>query len=181
MSNILHAVPLDWIGEEHFLAYIEIPAHSKNKYEYSEEAHCLLLDRILFTSTIYPHNYGFIPRTWGLDDDPLDVMVIASEPILPASLVRCTPIGVLEMKDSGKVDEKVIAVCENDPVYCGYQDIHQLPVHLFAEIKHFFTVYKQLEFGKVTEIEGFLGRENAMATIKRAKERYFEKFPEERR
>ena len=177
MSNILHNVPENRINPEDFLAYIEIPAHSKNKYEYDEECHALVLDRILFTATHYPHNYGFIPKTWGLDDDPLDVMVVTSEPVLPASLIRCAPIGVLEMKDGGKSDEKIIAVCLNDPIYSGYEDIHQLPKHLFDEIRHFFTVYKQLEFGKFTEIEGFSGREEAIKTIKRAKIRYHEKFP----
>ena len=81
------------------------------------------------------------------------------------------------MTDGGKVDEKIIAVCLNDPIYSGYEDIHQLPKHLFEEIRHFFTVYKQLEYGKFTEIEGFSGREEAIKTIKRAKERYHEKFP----
>jgi inorganic pyrophosphatase len=81
------------------------------------------------------------------------------------------------MVDSGKSDEKIIAVCKTDPVYADYEDIHQLPKHLFNEIRHFFTVYKQLESGKVTEIEGFSGREEAIKTIKRAKERYHLKFP----
>ena len=179
MSNILHVIPEEEIQKDHFLAYIEISAHSKNKYEYDEQAHCLRLDRILFTSTHYPHNYGFIPRTWGLDEDPLDVMVITSEPVLPASLMRCRPIGELEMKDSGKVDEKIIAICINDPFYSAYTDLYQLPPHLFEEIRHFFTVYKQLESGKYTEIEDFLGAKKAMETIERAKQRYHEKFPKE--
>lgn len=178
MSNILHRVPESRITPEDFLAYIEIPAKSKNKYEYDEECHALVLDRVLYTATHYPHNYGFVPKTWGLDDDPLDVMVVTSEPVLPGSLIRCAPIGVLEMTDGGKSDEKIIAVCVNDPVYAGYEDIHQLPKHLFDEIRHFFTVYKQLEFGKVTEIEGFEGREKAIKVIKRAKDRYHTKFPE---
>ena len=178
MSNILHKVPESRITPEDFLAYIEIPAHSKNKYEYDEECHALVLDRILFTATHYPHNYGFIPKTWGLDNDPLDVMVVTSEPVLPASLIRCTPIGVLEMVDSGFSDEKIIAVCLDDPIYSGYEDIHQLPKHLFDEIRHFFTVYKQLESGKQTEIEGFSGREQAIKVIQRAIARYKGKFPE---
>lgn len=178
MSNILHKVPESRITPEDFLAYIEIPAHSKNKYEYDEECHCLILDRILFTSTHYPHNYGFVPKTWGLDDDPLDVMILTSETIYPGALVRCTPIGILEMIDSGKSDEKIIAVCLDDPIYSGYKDINQLPRHIFDEIQHFFTVYKQLETGKCTEIEGFSGREQAIKVIKKAIARYKEKFPE---
>ena len=176
MPNILHDIPESRITPEDFLAYIEISAHSKNKYEYDEECRCLVLDRVLFTSTHYPHNYGFIPRTWGLDDDPLDVLVVMSEPAVPGSLVRAAPIGVLEMIDGGKSDEKIIAVCLGDPIYAGYRDIHELPSHLFEEIRHFFSVYKQLEFGKATLVEGFLGREEAIQTISRAKERYRQKF-----
>ena len=77
-----------------------------------------------------------IPKTWGLDDDPLDVMIVTSEPVLPGSLIRCSPIGMLEMTDSGKEDQKVIAVCLDDPIYCDYEDLHQLPKHLFEEIRH---------------------------------------------
>lgn len=176
MPNILHSVPASRITPTEFLALVEIPAHSKNKYEYDEECQALILDRILFTSTHYPHNYGFIPRTWGRDDDPLDVLILTSEPVVPQSLLRCAPIGVLEMKDQGKFDEKVIAVCLDDPVYMGYKEINELPTHLFEEIRHFFTVYKQLEYGKVTEIEGFLGRKEAIATIQAAMDRYLEKF-----
>ena len=176
MPNILHSVPASRITPTEFLAYVEIPAHSKNKYEYDEECQALVLDRILFTSTHYPHNYGFIPRTWGLDDDPLDVLILTSEPVVPGSLLRCAPIGVLEMKDQGESDEKVIAVCLDDPVYLGYKEINELPTHLFEEVRHFFTVYKQLESRKVTEIEGFLGRKEAIATIESAMERYRRKF-----
>lgn len=179
MANLLHSVPSSRISPKEFLACIEIPAHSKNKYEFDEEAGALRLDRILFTATHYPHNYGFIPKTWGLDDDPLDVMVVMSEPVVPLSLINCKPIGILEMIDSGKVDEKIIAVCVNDPVYMGFNDISELPSHMFDEIRHFFTVYKQLEIGKPTEIGDFKGHFDAEAAIKRAKERYHEKFPEE--
>lgn len=179
MSSLLHRIDESLITEERFLACIEIAKGSKNKYEYDEEMDALKLDRILFTSTHYPHNYGFIPKTWGLDDDPLDVLVISSESIIPLALVQCQPIGVLEMTDGGKSDEKILAVCLNDPIYSGYEDIHQLPKHLFEEIRHFFTVYKQLELGKHTEIEGFSGREEAIKTIRRAKARYHEKFGEQ--
>lgn len=178
MADILHRVPLARISATDFLAYIEIQAHSKNKYEYDEECHTLVLDRTLFTATHYPHNYGFIPRTWGLDDDPLDVMVIASEPALPASLVRCKPIGVLDMVDSGASDAKIIAVCLSDPFYADYQDIRELPEHIFEEISHFFTVYKQLEHGKETETRGIFGHEEAIAIIEEAKRRYAERFPD---
>lgn len=180
MANLLHSVPRRLVTPTSFLACVEIPAHSKNKYEYDEECGALRLDRILYTSTHYPHNYGFIPRTWGLDEDPLDVLIVSSEPFVPLALIRCVPIGVLEMKDGGKHDEKIIAVCANDPFYSGYTDLHQLPPHLFDEIRHFFSVYKQLELGKATEIKGFHGVEDAIETIAKAQKRYDEKFPDEK-
>ena len=176
--NILHGIARERITPEHFLACIEIPAGSKNKYELDKESGALILDRILYTSTIYPENYGFIPRTWGLDNDPLDVLVICSQPIVPMALCRCYPIGILSMLDSGKDDEKVIAVCENDPIYSTFRDIKDLPKNILDEIHHFFVVYKQLETGKTTEIGGIHGAEKAKDVIRKARIRYDEKFPD---
>ena len=176
--DILHKVPLSKITPEHFLACIEIPAGSKNKYEIDHETGALILDRILYTATHYPQNYGFIPRTWGLDNDPLDVLVICSEPIVPLALCRCYPIGVLAMTDSGMVDEKIIAICENDPLYTEFTDIKEIPEHLLEEIKHFFTVYKQLEHGKTTKIGAIHGKKMAMKVIEEAKKRYEEMYPD---
>lgn len=104
--NILHSISKSRITPEHFLACVEIPAGSKNKYELDVETGALILDRILYTATHYPQNYGFIPRTWSLDEDPLDVLVICSQPIVPMSLVRAYPVAVLNMIDSGEVDQK---------------------------------------------------------------------------
>ena len=176
--DILHSVPKSRITPEHFLACIEIPAGSKNKYEVDHESGALILDRILYTATHYPQNYGFIPRTWGLDNDPLDVLVLTSEPIVPMALCRCYPIGILKMTDSGMVDEKIIAICENDPLYNEFKDIKEVPEHLLDEIKHFFTVYKQLEHGKTTKIGGIHGVKVAMQSIAEAMQRYDEKFPD---
>ena len=175
-ESLLHRVNDALITDENFLACIEITKGSKNKYEYNEYMDALVLDRILYTSTHYPHNYGFIPRTWGLDNDPLDVLVISSEPITPLALVRCKPIGILEMIDSGMHDEKIIAVSTRDPFYGNYDDLCELPTHVMEEIQHFFKVYKQLEHEKSTLIEGFKGREKAKEAIRNAKERYKEKF-----
>ena len=105
----------------------------------------LSLDRILYTSTVYPANYGFIPRTYDDDGDPLDVLVLCSEVIDPLVLVNCRPIGVLNMVDSGDKDEKIIAVLPDDPFFNGYHDIAELPKHIFDEMMHFFTVYKALQ------------------------------------
>ena len=176
--NILHTVNENEITPEHFLACIEIPAGSSCKYEMDEHSGALKLDRILYTATHYPQNYGFIPKTWGLDDDPLDVLVITSCPVVPLALVRAYPIGILSMIDSGKVDEKIIAICQDDPFYNEFKDIKDLPQHILQEIRHFFTVYKQLEHGKETVIEGIHGAEKAKDTILKGKKRHHEKFPE---
>ncbi|MDY6430136.1 MAG: inorganic diphosphatase [Bacilli bacterium] len=176
--NILHSIDRSKIQPDHFYACIEIPAGSSNKYEIDHETGCLVLDRVLYTATHYPHNYGFIPRTWGNDEDPLDVLVICSAPLVPLALCRCYPIGILSMNDSGESDSKIIAICENDPLYNSFKDIKDLPPHVFDEIEHFFKHYKELENFKDTVIEGIHGVEKAKSTIKRAIKRYEEKFPE---
>ena len=159
-----HDVKPGRITPEKFLALIEISKGSKNKYELDKETGLLMLDRVLFTSTHYPQNYGFIPRTYADDYDPLDVLVLCSEDILPMSLVECSPIGVLIMTDNGLNDEKIIAVANNDPFYNGYKDISEVPDHVMDEIKHFFTVYKSLE-GKSTAIDEVKGRDVAIQII----------------
>ena len=150
--NVWHDVKPERITPDSFLAMIEISKGSKNKYELDKETGHLILDRVLFTSTHYPQNYGFIPRTFARDYDPLDVLVLCSEPIIPMSFVECKPIGVLIMTDNGLPDEKIIAVALNDPFYNGFNDISEIPDHIMEEIKHFFTVYKSLE-GKSTAVD----------------------------
>ena len=115
-----HDVRASRVTPDRFLALIEISKASKNKYELDKETGHLILDRVLFTSTHYPQNYGFIPRTYARDYDPLDVLVLCSESIIPMSFVECKPIGVLIMKDNGLFDEKIIAVPLNDPFYSPY-------------------------------------------------------------
>ncbi|MCQ2802519.1 MAG: inorganic diphosphatase [Bacilli bacterium] len=147
-----HDVKSSRITPEKFLALIEISKGSKNKYELDKETGHLILDRVLFTSTHYPQNYGFIPRTYAKDYDPLDVLVLCSESIIPMSFVECKPIGVLIMEDNGLSDEKIIAVPLKDPFYSPFNDITEIPSHIMDEIKHFFSVYKTLE-GKSTAID----------------------------
>ena len=147
-----HDVKPSRITTDHFLALVEISKGSKNKYELDKETGHLILDRVLFTSTHYPQNYGFIPRTYARDYDPLDVLVLCSESIIPMSFVECKPIGVLIMKDNGLYDEKIIAVPLHDPFYSGFENITEIPAHIMEEIKHFFAVYKTLE-GKSTAID----------------------------
>ena len=121
--NLWHDIAPARVRPEDFFAVIEIEKGSKNKYEMDKETGALRLDRILYTSTHYPANYGFIPRTWADDGDPLDVLVLCSECIRPLSLVECYPIGVISMEDSGSLDEKIIAIPFQDPTYNTYQDL----------------------------------------------------------
>ena len=153
---IWHDIDNDRITKDQFIACIEIPKGSKKKYELDKETGLIILDRILYTSTHYPANYGFIPRTYSQDKDPLDVLVLCDEPFDPLVLVRCKPMGVVKMIDEEAADEKIISVCVNDPSMSGYNDISELPPHILDEIKHFFIVYKQLENKTtfVTEIDG---------------------------
>lgn len=169
--NLWHNISPKRISPESFVACIEISSGSKNKYELDKETGGLILDRILYTSTHYPQNYGFIPRTFAGDNDPLDVLVICSQPIVPMALVRCFPIGLINMIDGGLFDEKIIAICAHDPVYNGYRDIDELPEHIFDEIKHFFKVYKTLE-GKSTKVYSVEGKARAIEVIKECIERY---------
>ena len=135
----------------------------------------LILDRILYTSTVYPANYGFIPRTLAEDNDPLDVLVVCSQPILSMSLVRCYPIGVIKMIDNDQADEKIIAIPFGDPTFNGYGDISHLPKHIFEEMTHFFEVYKTLE-NKKTAVSEVCSREEAVQIIARSMKAYREKF-----
>ncbi len=175
MSNIWHSISPKRIAPDDFMAVIEIKKGSKKKYELDKETGLLMLDRILYTSTHYPANYGFIPRTYGDDGDPLDVVVISSESIDPMTLVRCYPIGVITMKDGGKFDEKIISIPFNDPNYNAFKDISELPEHLFAEMKHFFSVYKSLE-GKETVVDEIQNREKAIEIIKACIDNYVAEF-----
>lgn len=173
--NIWHDLDKKRVTPEKFTAVVEISKGGKNKYELDKETGMLRLDRVLYTSTHYPANYGFIPKTYAEDNDPLDVLVLCQEQILPLTLVECYPIGILEMLDNDESDEKIIAVPVNDPSYCDYKDISDLPSHLFDEISHFFEVYKVLE-DKHTAVQKISNREVALKTIKASIERYEDKF-----
>ena len=175
MSNIWHDISPKRITPEDFICVVEISKGSKKKYELDKETGYIILDRILYTSTHYPANYGFIPRTYGDDGDPLDVLVVCSESIDPMTLVECYPIGVITMMDNGRSDEKIIAIPFNDPNYNMYTDISQLPFHIFEEMRHFFTVYKALEH-KEPAVKEVQDREAAIEIIKQCIERYKECF-----
>lgn len=175
MTNIWHDIDNERITRKDFIAVIEISKGSKMKYELDKETGLLRLDRVLHTSTHYPANYGFIPKTFADDNDPLDVLVLCSEKIEPMALVRCYPIGVISMMDGGHADDKIIAIPFGDPTYNEYKDISQLPKHIFDEMIHFFKVYKMLE-NKDTVIDEARGVLPAIDIIDAAIEGYKTKF-----
>ena len=169
--NIWHDIDSTRIQPEEFVAVVEISKGSKQKYEMDKETGILILDRILYTSTHYPANYGFIPHTLAEDADPLDVLILCSEPLLPMSLVKCYPIGVIVMDDNGSVDEKIIAIPFSDPNYNTYKSVKDLPTHIFDEMVHFFKVYKQLE-GKATAVSNVADKKVAIEIIKKSLQSY---------
>ena len=173
--NIWHDFPAKDITPTDFSAVIEISKGSKCKYELDKETGMLRLDRVLYTATHYPANYGFIPRTYADDGDPLDVLVLCSEPIVPMTLVQVYPIGAMRMIDGGKLDDKIIAVPVSDPTYRGIKSIDELPAHIFDEIMHFFTVYKQLE-NKQTAVKTLFDYKEAIEIVRLAIESYEKLF-----
>lgn len=173
--NIWHDISPKAISKNRFTAVIEIPKGSKVKYELDKATGLLKMDRILYTSTHYPANYGFIPRTYAEDGDPLDVLVLCSETLVPMSLVECYPIGVISMLDNGAADEKIICIPLNDPTYNLYKDISDLPTHIFDEMKHFFSVYKNLEH-KDTVIDDVKNSETAVEIVQQCIDRYIDSY-----
>ena len=173
--NIWHSMSPKRINADDFVAVIEIAKGSKIKYELDKETGLIEMDRILHTSTHYPANYGFIPRTYADDNDPLDVLVLCSETLYPMTLVRCYPIGVIRMIDNERHDDKIIAIPLNDPNYNTYTNIDELPKHIFEEMIHFFKVYKQLE-NKTTAVDEIENAESARQIISGDINNYIEKF-----
>jgi len=165
--NIWHDMNPKRITATDFFAVIEIEKGSKKKYELDKETGMLKLDRVLYTSTHYPANYGFIPLTYAADNDPLDVLVLCSEAISPMVLVNVYPIGVISMIDSGYLDEKIIAIPFGDPTYNSYHSIDELPNHIFNEMQHFFRVYKELE-NKETAVTEVKGPRDAVEIVQRS-------------
>jgi len=173
--NIWHDVDPKRINTNDFLVVIEISKGSKKKYELDKETGLIILDRILYTSTHYPANYGFITRTYAEDNDPLDVLVLCSEDLEPMSMVRCYPVGVVRMIDNNEVDDKIIAIPFKDPMWNYYYELFDLPPHITDEIKHFFQVYKNLEHKETTGFEVY-GRDKAMEIISVAIDLYKKTF-----
>ncbi len=154
-------------------ALVEVPRGSKVKYELDKPSGLIKVDRVLFSSVHYPANYGFIPRTYCEDGDPLDILVLGQEAVVPLSIVRAKPIGLMKMVDQGQPDDKIIAVHVDDPEYSDYESIRELPPHRMKEVKRFFEDYKALE-RKTVVVEEFLDRADALRAIESAVRMYRE-------
>jgi inorganic pyrophosphatase len=152
------------------VVFVEIPAGSRNKYEWDEELGGIVLDRRLFTSMSYPADYGYIEGTLAEDADPLDALVLVGEPTFPGCRIRVRAVGVFHMADEAGPDEKILCVPLQDPSWSGISDIHDVPPQLRNEIEHFFQVYKDLE-DKKTETRGYGNRAEAQAIISACRER----------
>jgi inorganic pyrophosphatase len=172
-----HDIPTGRRPPHELTAVIEIPTNERNKYELDKELGIYRLDRVLHSAVHYPGDYGFLPRTLGEDDDPLDVLVLMTIPVFTGCLVDARPIGLFHLVDRGVADEKVLAVPTGDPYSEGLSDLGDIPKHYLKEIEHFFQVYKDLE-GTRTETKGFEGAGAARGAVERAMELYRSKFGE---
>jgi inorganic pyrophosphatase len=146
---------------------VEIPRGSRNKYEYHEAMGIIKMDRLLYSSLHYPGDYGLIPQTLADDGDPLDTLIMVTEPTFPGCVVEVRPLGLFRMLDRGQADDKVLAVPASDPLYNEYRDLDDVPPHFLKEVAHFFTVYKDLEGGRVKPI-GWEPRPKALEAIEHA-------------
>jgi inorganic pyrophosphatase len=161
----------DALVEAAFPVIIEVPKGSKNKYELDKETGLLRLDRVLYSAVHYPADYGFIPRTYCDDGDPLDALVLSQEPVHPLTIVEARAIGVMRMRDEKGIDDKIVAVSVRDPAFAGYTDKSQLPAHMLLEIRRFFEDYKILEHKQVI-VEDLLGVPDAIRIIREALDLY---------
>ena len=161
----------DHLIEKNFPVVIEVPKGSKNKYELDKESGLLRLDRVLYSAVHYPADYGFIPRTYCDDGDPLDALVLSQEPVVPLTVVEARAIGAMRMRDEKGLDDKIIAVSVSDPAFADYTDHTQLPAHALREIRRFFEDYKALEHKQVV-VENFMPAGEALRILREALELY---------
>ncbi len=175
MTHAWHDLPIGKLAPEEFTGVVEIPKGGKVKYELDKETGLLKVDRVLHSSVVYPANYGFIPQTLGDDDDPLDILALMQEPVMPLAALRLRPIGMMTMIDGGQRDEKIICVHLDDPEYSGYTDIDQIQPHRLAELRRFFQDYTALESKEVL-VQDFFGPEDARKTVQAAMDLYNKTF-----
>ncbi len=161
----------DHTVDTNFPVVVEVPKGAKNKYELDKESGLLRLDRVLYSAVHYPADYGFIPRTFCDDGDPLDCLVLSQEPVYPLTLVRARAIGAMRMRDEKGLDDKILAVSVDDPAFADYTHHEQLPAHALRQIKRFFEDYKALE-NKQVVVEDFTGPDEALRILREALELY---------
>jgi len=169
--NPWHDLDLGEEAPEVVPAVVEVPRGCKVKYELDKASGLIRVDRVLFSSVVYPANYGFIPQTYCDDGDPLDILVLCQETVVPLAIMRARPIGLLKMRDQGDTDDKIIAVSVDDPEYAFYRSIHDLPPHRLAELKRFFEDYTKLEHKQVV-VESFLDSRDAKTVVETAMRLY---------
>lgn len=152
--------------------FVEIPSGTKVKYEIDRETGILMVDRVLFSSVVYPMNYGFIPRTGQADGDELDILIYSQDPFAPGTFSEARIVGVLKMIDTGEQDDKIIAVAATDPMFSSVDKLEDLGQHTLGELKRFFEDYKRGEEGKSVDVEGFGGKDEAVSLVMQAVEEY---------
>jgi inorganic pyrophosphatase len=175
MAHPWHDLPIGERAPDEFLGVVEIPKGGKVKYELDKQSGLLWVDRVLYSSVMYPANYGFIPQTYGDDGDPLDFLALMQEPVVPLATLRLKPIGMMQMLDQGLSDEKIICVHMDDPEYNGFSDISELQPHRLAELRRFFQDYKALE-NKEVLVQDFSGPAAAKEAVKAAMANYQRDF-----
>jgi inorganic pyrophosphatase len=174
MKNLWHDIKPGTASEMNVI--IEINRGSKNKYEVDKETGLIALDRVLYSAQDFPCDYGFIPQTLWDDNDPVDVVLLTTYPLVPGILVRARPVAIMNMIDSGDADDKLIAVPVDDPRWANVKDLADLNPHTLKEIQHFYTTYKQLQ-NKTVEVKGFQGKTQAEAAFARGTNLYKDKYP----
>ena len=159
------------MSTESLFCYVEIPKGSRNKYEYDSQIGAIKLDRLLYSSIVYPTDYGFIPDTLGEDGDALDAMVCVTEPTFPGCVIEVKPLALFRMSDEAGVDDKILCVPVSDPTWNKLEQLDDLPKQMTQEITHFFSVYKDLE-QKTVQVDGWYSRGDAEEEVEEARRRY---------
>jgi len=174
MGNAWHDVEVGERFPDEFPCVIEIPKGGHTKYELDKKTGLLYLDRVLHSAVYYPANYGLVPRTYWDDGDPMDILVLGQDPVVPLCILKARPVGVMDMIDRDQEDAKIIAVHADDPSVAHFQDLSELPRHTLDELRRFFEDYKKLEHDASVTVERFMGREDAHRMLRRAAKLYKE-------